>query len=115
MKLPKMTRIAELSWQIQQHVHAIDAALTARGEQSPSWNLDTPPAVGVGSEEIQESQIALLETVEELVALVLGPVPWLLNKATDEVCELSHIIRFCLGSRRVNSLIWSLARLNFWT
>jgi hypothetical protein len=89
--MSSLTRIAHLSQVIEKHVQAIDVTLAARGEPSPSWSLDTPPVVGMGLKSIQESQIAILEAAEELIALILGPVPWLVNKATDTVSVPSSI------------------------
>lgn len=83
--------IAHLLQVIEKHVQAIEVDLRARGEPSPSWSLETPPVVGMGSKAIQESQIAIVEAVEELVALILGPVPWLVNKATDAVSVPSDL------------------------
>lgn len=83
--------IAHLLQVIEKHVEAIEVDLRARGEASPSWSLETPPVVGMGSKAIQESQIAIVEAVEELVALILGPVPWLVNKATDAVSVPSDL------------------------
>lgn len=79
------TRIVELAQTIERHARAIDAALAAHGEPSPSWDLQTPPVVGAGLQAIRESQDAILEASEELNALMLGPVPWLMKRATDAV------------------------------
>lgn len=89
--MDSITPIAHLSQVIEKHVQAIDVDLMARGEPSPSWSLETPPVVGMGSKAIQESQSAIFEAVEELVALILGPVPWLVNKATDAVSVPSDL------------------------
>ena len=78
------SRIIELASRIQVHTADIDSYLSSQGLPSPSWDLDTPPKVLL-SAAAQVSQNALLESMEELKALILGPVPFLMNKATDTV------------------------------
>ncbi len=78
------SRIVELASAIQAHTADIDSYLRSQGLSSPDWDLDTPPTVLL-SDAAQASQNALLEAMEELKALVLGPVPFLINKAIDAV------------------------------
>ena len=89
---------------IQVYTANIDAYLSSQGLPSPSWDLDTPSEVLL-SGAAQVSQNALLESMEELKALILGPVPFLMNKATDTVKFFGRL----LGS----SLLMSVAAKRF--
>ena len=78
------SRIIKLASMIQTHTANIDLYLSSQGLPSPSWDLDTHQKVLL-SDAAQVSQNALLESMGEVKALILGPVPFLMNKATDTV------------------------------
>ena len=78
------SRILELASTIQTHTNELDSYITSQGLPSPSWDLDTPPVLLL-SNMAQASRNALLESIEELKALILGPVEFILNKATNAV------------------------------
>ena len=79
------SRIAELASKIQAETANIEEHLLSQGVKSPSWDLDTPPQVPLHTHAAQASQNAILEAMDELKALILGPIPSLINKATDAV------------------------------
>ena len=83
--MTSMSRIAELASKIQQETTNIEEHLRSQGLKPPSWDLDTPPQVPLFTHDAQASQNAILEAMDELRALILGPIPSLINKATDAV------------------------------
>ncbi|MCJ1316072.1 hypothetical protein MMC15_001392 [Xylographa vitiligo] len=90
------TRIVELASTIQAHTEHLDLYYTSQGFASPSWNLDTPPRIPL-SDTAQASQDALLDAMDELKALVQGPMPFLINKASEAqsaLLGLDAITRF---------------------
>lgn len=79
------SRIAELASTIQVESANIEEHLLSQGLKAPSWDLDTPPQIPLLTYAAQASQNAILEAMDELKALILGPIPSLINKATDAV------------------------------
>lgn len=79
------SRIAELALKIQVETANIEEHLLSQGLKTPSWELDTPSQVPLLTHAAQASQNAILEAMDELKALILGPIPSLINKATDAV------------------------------
>lgn len=86
------SRILELASTIQTHTTELDSYMTSQGLQSPSWDLDTPPVILL-SDTAKASRTALLESMEELKALILGPVQFLIDKAANAVGVYHKIIR----------------------
>ena len=78
------SRILELASIIQDQTRDLDSYYTSQGLATPSWDLDTPPRVPM-SDAAQATQNMLLDAMDELKALVQGPVPFLVNKATEAV------------------------------
>ncbi|MCJ1270220.1 hypothetical protein MMC22_010116 [Lobaria immixta] len=96
------SRILELASTIQVHTTKLDSYITSQGLPSPSWDPDTPPVI-VLSDTAQSSRNVLLETMEELKALILGPVQFLVDKATNAVRSsllgLDAVVRFEIASK----------------
>ncbi len=86
------SRIAELASKIQQETTNIEEHLLSQGLKTPSWDIDTPPQVPLLTYDAQASQNAILEAMDELKALILGPIPSLINKATDAVRTMTCVV-----------------------
>ncbi|KAF4628593.1 hypothetical protein G7Y89_g9561 [Cudoniella acicularis] len=100
METGTQSRILELAAEIQHCTQCLHDGLVADGQPLPSWELDTPPAPKL-SLEGQAHQDALFEAMHELQALILGPVPYIFNKALESVYGLLGLhfaTRFSLAS-----------------
>ena len=107
------SRIAELASRIQTYTADIDSYLASQRLPSPSWDLETAPTVLL-SDAAQASQTALLEAMEELRALVLGPVPFLIDKATHAVRTfLSIVLRRRVADLRKSKALSSASTPSF--
>lgn len=79
------SRIAELSSSIAENTRKVDEFFIASGLPSPSFDVSTPPDLPLPAE-IAQAKEAALEAMDELQALLLGPMPKIFQ-------ELIHTVR----------------------
>ncbi|KAF7508285.1 hypothetical protein GJ744_009430 [Endocarpon pusillum] len=87
------SRISELSAVIQTSTSKIDEYLSAKGLPPLSFDVHSaskPP------DAILPFQTAILEAIDELHALVQGPVPFIINLTTSNVPKSLHSLPLLL-------------------
>ena len=78
------SRIAELASTIQKHTAIIDESLSVQCSQPLSFAIDAPAVIPL-SREASASRDVLLDSAEELQALVAGPLPALIRMTSPTV------------------------------
>jgi len=83
-------RIVELSSIIEQKTRKIDEYFAANNLLSPSFDASTPPDLPLPPD-IAEAKEAALEAMDELQALLLGPMPKIFHDLIHVVSPPVHI------------------------
>jgi hypothetical protein len=77
-------RIVELASIIQRNAIKVDEYITRSGLPSPSFNIQTPAQLDF-PEQISAVRTAIIEAMDELQALLLGPLPMIFEEITQNV------------------------------
>jgi hypothetical protein len=77
-------RIVELASIIQRNTIKVDEYITRSGLPSPSFNIQAPPQLDF-PEQISAVRTAIIEAMDELQALLLGPLPMIFQEITQNV------------------------------
>ncbi|RDW73635.1 hypothetical protein BP5796_07077 [Coleophoma crateriformis] len=94
--------LLELASTIQAHTVAIDGALKSEALPEPTFQSGGPPVFGLPASQ-ERDRVALLEALEEMRALLMGPVPYVVVSAASWIpqkLELNERISYAeLGKR----------------
>jgi hypothetical protein len=80
------SRIVELSSSIAENTRKVDEYFCTNGLPSPSFEASTPPDLPLPPEVMQAKE-AVLEAMDELQALLLGPMPKIFHELIHTVCN----------------------------
>ena len=82
--MASVSRIVELASTIKDHTTKVDNYLSSKGLPSPSFETSTPPQLDLPDEIVSFKNI-VLEAMDELHALILGPMPFLFHQVIQKV------------------------------
>ena len=80
------SRILDLASIVHEHTRQIDEYLSSNGLQSPSFDVSSPRNLPSA---VEVSQSRVLEAMDELNALLLGPVRYVASHPVDVAVNLS--------------------------
>ncbi|KAK3390364.1 S-adenosyl-L-methionine-dependent methyltransferase [Podospora didyma] len=97
---PSTPRTVQLATQILQHTTSIESFLQKNGLPSPSFAPGTPPKLPLPPA-LEASLGAALGALDELNALLLGPMGWLLQQVGHayDLCSLHAMYRYKVPSQ----------------
>ena len=75
-------RLVNLVSMIKDGVLKIDGYLASQGRPSPSNSMNDPPSLGLPSE-LAPVQVGILEAIDELKCLIMGPIEHIANTGAD--------------------------------
>ena len=85
------SRMAQLASVIQTHTTIVDEHIALQKLPSPSFHVNAPPQLQL-PEAISSSRDAVIEAMDELQALMLGPLDFLFNQIVQNVCTFYILI-----------------------
>ena len=83
-----MTRIAELATIIQENTIKVDEYINSKGLPTPSFSIQTSPQLDFPAD-VAGARDVVLEAMDELQALMLGPIGWIFHELTVKVYDIS--------------------------
>jgi hypothetical protein len=106
------SRIIVLATIIEQNTRKVDDYLREEGLPSPSFEATNPPDLPLPPP-ITEAKQAVLEAMDELEALMLGPMPKIFNDLIIKVImSISHVIGSASANDRALAHKLSIASCN---
>ncbi|KAK1759952.1 S-adenosyl-L-methionine-dependent methyltransferase [Echria macrotheca] len=93
-------RTVELATAILQHTTSVETYLQENGLPSPSFSPGAPPKLPLPPD-LQQKLAAALGALDELQALLLGPMGWLMNQVGHayDLCSLHALYRFNIPAK----------------
>jgi hypothetical protein len=83
------TRITELAAIIQSNTIKFDEYINSHGLPTPSFGIETPPQLFL-PEDIAAARTAVVEAIDELHALMLGPMPTIFTEITQKASYFDY-------------------------
>ncbi|KAM7200831.1 S-adenosyl-L-methionine-dependent methyltransferase [Rhypophila sp. PSN 637] len=97
---PPQPRTVQLASSILEHTTILEKFLHENGLPSPSFDPGTPPKLPL-SPEVEKSLETALSSLDELMALLLGPMGWLMNQIghSFDLASLHAMYRYKVPSQ----------------